>query len=188
MTYEDRKLEIMEDSDEVEIPSEDGTRWMLRKDPRFRKGADEVWEEMPGVVGLLVSTHGRIQTKLNGNWRQPFRPKTNKQGYRRFNYKAPGMEKSKMFGVHACVVTTFLGPPPTRGHTADHVDVENQEGRGNNCIWNLRWASKSEQKENQRKPEEAKQEHALALAKLLEEETTTGWSMRALATLPRSWS
>ena len=153
----DATLERMKHADEIEFPSDDGSQWMLRKDPRFRKGADEVWEEMPEVDGLWVSTHGRIQYKLNGNWLRPYRPKTNKKGYRLFNYTAPGVEKSKMFGVHACVVTTFLGPPPTGDHTADHVDVENQEGRGNNCIWNLRWASKSEQVTNRRKPEEAQQ-------------------------------
>jgi hypothetical protein len=150
-------LERMQHTDEIEIPTEDGTRCVLRKDPRFRKGAAEEWAEMPGVGGLWASTHGRVQYKLNGTWLAPHMPKPNKEGYRKFHYTAPGMKKGERLGVHMCVATTFLGPPPSKDHTPDHVDVNRQGNRGHNCIWNLRWASKTEQIQNRRELEEAKQ-------------------------------
>lgn len=153
----DATLERMQHTGELEFPSGDGTRWMLRKDPRFRKGAAEVWAEMPGMRGVWVSTHGRLKTQFKGTWRRPYRPNRNQKGYRKFYYTAPGTEKSKLFGVHSCVATTFLGPPPSGDHTADHVDVDSQDNRANNFIWNLRWASRTEQGKNRRKQEEAKQ-------------------------------
>jgi hypothetical protein len=43
--------------------------------------------------------------------------------------------------VHGVVILAFTGPPPTDDHTADHINRD----RGNNCVGNLRWATKSEQ-------------------------------------------
>ena len=159
MTEDERieaTLERMQHTDEHKITLDDGTKYMLRKDPRFWKGAPEVWAEMPGVVGLWVSTHGNIQYKVQGRWLRPHKPNADKKGYRRFFYAPPRVKKT-LFKVHACVATTFLGPPPSKDHTPDHVDVNREGNTSNNCIWNLRWASKSEQNQNQRIKEEAMQ-------------------------------
>lgn len=49
---------------------------------------------------------------------------------------APRVER-----FHLVLARLFLGPCPQSGMTVDHLD----RNPANNCIWNLRWATKSEQ-------------------------------------------
>lgn len=49
--------------------------------------------------------------------------------------------------VHCLVAKAFLPPPPSEEHTTiDHID----QNADNNCAQNLRWATRSQQKINQR--------------------------------------
>jgi len=57
------------------------------------------------------------------------------------------MADSKHLMVHVLVARAFLPPPLSEKHTTiDHID----QNPDNNCAANLRWATRSEQKTNQR--------------------------------------
>ena len=72
-------------------------------------------------------------------WRGPFQPEPHANGYRFI------MCKGKKFSVHSIVAELFLQPKPSDSHTIDHINRD----RSDNRIENLRWANKSEQRENQ---------------------------------------
>ena len=57
-----------------------------------------------------------------------------------------GEQKAKR--VHQLIALIFLGPKPDENSTVDHINRNRQD----NCVWNLRWATKSEQNINQAKP------------------------------------
>ena len=113
----------------------DGVEWMFRAPEHLQRGADEVWEEVPGAEGLWVSTHGSIQYKFKERMTNPHVPNADAYGYHKFRYKPPGYAKWKTFGVHDCVALAFLGARPNEKCTADHIDYN----RSNNHVWNLRW-------------------------------------------------
>lgn len=76
----------------------------------------------------------------------------------------------KKITVARAILTTLVGPPPTKSHTADHID-RNPE---NNTIDNLRWASKSEQRDNQMRPKT--QKNAFIIIKNGYERTANEWA------------
>jgi hypothetical protein len=51
-------------------------------------------------------------------------------------------------GVARLMLLSFVGPPPTIKHTADHID----RNPLNDSLENLRWATKTEQRNNQDRP------------------------------------
>jgi len=53
--------------------------------------------------------------------------------------------KGEKVSVARAILSTFVGEPPTRHHTADHINTNYQDNR----LENLRWATKSEQSYNQ---------------------------------------
>ena len=90
--------------------------------------AGEVW----GMAhGIAVSTAGRLKRK-DGAVFVPV--PCAKKGYCR----------TMGFAVHQLVALAFLGTPPSSEHTVDHID----RNRSNNCVENLRWATKKEQRAN----------------------------------------
>jgi hypothetical protein len=52
--------------------------------------------------------------------------------------------------VHRAIASTFLGPPPTLVHTADHIISKK---KSDNSLSNIRWLDKSEQSRNQDRPD-----------------------------------
>lgn len=54
--------------------------------------------------------------------------------------------------VARAIASTFLGPPPTNHHTADHEDKNNS----NDVLSNIRWLDKSGQSNNRTMPDELK--------------------------------
>jgi len=58
--------------------------------------------------------------------------------------------KSKNLSVARAMLSTFVGPPPSPHHTADHIESEHTT---DNRLGNLRWADETEQKLNQNRPE-----------------------------------
>ena len=90
--------------------------------------AGEVW----GMAhGIAVSTSGRLKRK-DGAVFVPV--PCAKKGYCR----------TMGLSVHQLVALAFLGTPPSPNHTVDHID----RNRSNNCVENLRWATKKEQRAN----------------------------------------
>ena len=57
--------------------------------------------------------------------------------------------KPRGIRVGRAMASTFLGPPPSLAHTADHVDRD----RGNDRLNNIRWATRPEQNDNQDRTE-----------------------------------
>jgi hypothetical protein len=53
--------------------------------------------------------------------------------------------KGEKVSVARAILSTFVGEPPTKHHTADHINTNHQDNR----LENLRWATKSEQSYNQ---------------------------------------
>ena len=96
---------------------------------------------------LQVSSLGWIRARTKGN-------QTRVLGQAKRGCKQAGGYRvhvgSKLYLVHRLVALAFLGPPPSKEHTVDHIDQD----RYNNAVSNLRWASRRIQRLNQgsRKP------------------------------------
>jgi hypothetical protein len=71
--------------------------------------------------------------------------------------------------IGRALVSTFKGRPPTIEHTADHIDRD----PNNDILDNLRWATKSEQSNNQARPETYKT--AFVIVKDEIEKTVNQW-------------
>ncbi len=60
--------------------------------------------------------------------------------------------KKRTILIGRAIASTYLGPPPTPDHTADHIDRDPT----NDTTDNIRWASKVEQRDNQVRHERLK--------------------------------
>lgn len=72
----------------------------------------------------------------------PFYPKVDQAGYPRIDIKLDGSVKTVQ--VHRLVARAFLGEPPFKDATVDHINGIRHDNR----VENLRWATKSEQANN----------------------------------------
>ena len=88
----------------------------------------EKWAEVNQYT--KVSNFGRVWT-----FGTKMFPKAKRSGYVMY----------RNINVARWVLELFVGPPPSKSHTADHID----RIRCNNHVDNLRWASKEEQCANQ---------------------------------------
>jgi hypothetical protein len=69
---------------------------------------------------------------------------THSQGYRKIIFMRRDVDNNKIQHVSSLAswrACTFIGPPPTDHHTADHID----RNRRNDSLTNIRWATKTEQ-------------------------------------------
>lgn len=99
------------------------------------RDADELeGEEWRNVEGIDVSNLGRVKDKHGHAFMPRLNDAVRKYCCTRKKY------------VHRLVATAFLGPPPSVGATVDHI---NQKTDDNRAV-NLRWATRSEQQQNQR--------------------------------------
>ena len=87
-----------------------------------------------------VSNHGRIKSlsKKYGDNERLVKPYLSGCGY---YYVDVGNRSQRL---HSIIANTFLEPQPTLTHTIDHID----RNPSNNHLSNLRWATKSEQRQN----------------------------------------
>lgn len=105
------------------------------------------WRSVPGIDEsmALVSSEGwvRVRTKSLGGAQALGQPQrgsySSETGTRRVGING------KTHLVHRLIAVAFLGPPPSRAHTVDHLNRDSDDNR----VANLRWASRSEQNENQ---------------------------------------
>jgi hypothetical protein len=108
------------------------SRWEYKLVPDLE---NEIWKPLTGDFdGIEVSSKGRIRSA---------------KGVVRYGSSTSGGYKSicvkrKPIAVHNLICSAFHGPQPTPEHTVDHIDGDTI----NNCIENLRWATKREQATN----------------------------------------
>lgn len=107
----------------------------------------EEWRAIPGWEDVYyASSFGRIASmprialrsgqkmQLSGKLMKQL---TDKLGYKYIFLRRNG-DYQRIF-VHKCVALTFI-PNPYHKPEIDHIDTN----PGNNCVWNLRWVSSSE--------------------------------------------
>jgi len=83
-------------------------------------------------------------------------------------YADDGKRRGVMVG--RAIASTFLGPPPTPEHTADHIDVTPK----NDTLENIRWLCKSGQSKNRDIP--GKYNTTFLIVKNGEEKTSKEWA------------
>lgn len=100
--------------------------------------------------------------------REPMAYKKNKGGYNNVGvYDVFGKQRGILIG--RAISGTFIGPPPSPAHTADHKN-KNRDG---DALDNIRWLDKTEQVKNRDMPETLK--NAFIIVNGDEEKTANGW-------------
>lgn len=110
------------------------------------KDPPEEWRPIPGYEGRYdVSNHGRVRSwrvpgQANGCLSEPrlMRPTPWQSGHCYVSLCTAGQVKK--LGVHEAVLFAFVGSRPTLKHHGAHWDGD----PGNNKLYNLRWATASE--------------------------------------------
>lgn len=100
------------------------------------------WRTIPGFPRYAMDRYGRAFNKRNHKEMKRLRG-NGEYKVLALSTKDGGMDKQC---VQRCMLMTWVGPPPTPGHTADHFPDRDPN---NNELGNLRWATKREQNENQ---------------------------------------
>lgn len=103
------------------------------------------YREIPGFPGYLVSNIGTIWTRQPKNnagkptvdWRKRTLSKM-RDGYLCLFLQSQGKSVPRL--VHRVVLSSFVGPCPDGMEACHFPDAT----RSNNCIWNLRWDTRSE--------------------------------------------
>ncbi|AGE50123.1 hypothetical protein ATCVCanal1_258L [Acanthocystis turfacea Chlorella virus Canal-1] len=98
---------------------------------------DDYMIEKNGIVTNILTGHVMSQCE-------------NASGYNRTTIRHEEQPYTILTG--RALASTFLGPPPTNRHTADHKDKNNS----NDVLSNIRWLCKSGQRKNQTRPTEYK--------------------------------
>jgi hypothetical protein len=94
-------------------------------------GSGRTWRQIPGVPGYLVSTCGLIK---NAQTQRELRQSIMNTGYKCVSIRGRTMT------VHRVVAMAWI-PNPASKATVNHRDRD----RANNGVWNLEWATGSEQ-------------------------------------------
>ncbi|AGE55697.1 hypothetical protein ATCVMN08101_602L [Acanthocystis turfacea Chlorella virus MN0810.1] len=92
---------------------------------------------------FTIDVRGVVTNTITGNVMIQSKTKT---GYYRVNVLHEG--KPRVIRVARAIASTFIGPPPTLQHTADHDD----RNRGNDTLDNIRWKCRSSQSKNRDMP------------------------------------
>jgi len=109
--------------------------------------------------------YGVVRNKAT---KRALRPKTNKDGYQIVGV-LDAFGKQRSIRIARALASTFLGPPPTKAHTADHED----KNRANDILENIEWATKEEQNCNRTIPDTFKS--AFLVDRNGEEKTRKEW-------------
>lgn len=102
------------------------------------------FRNVPNQPGLRVSRNGFIQQKNRRHdyWWPIKKPVPHSEsGYNTVVHNHVHLRVCRL------VALTFIGNPPSSDYTVDHID----RNRNNDCVENLRWASRKEQMQNRSK-------------------------------------
>ena len=88
-----------------------------------------------------IDENGVVRNKAT---QKALRYTKNKAGYQNVSVRDDS-GKQRGIRIARAIVSTFLGPPPTPDHTADHIN----QIPDNDNLKNLKWATKTEQNNNQ---------------------------------------
>jgi hypothetical protein len=102
---------------------------------------NECWRSIDGYINYQVSNIGRVRNADTG---RILKPNILPNGYYMIGLYKDG--KVKRFYIHRLVAHEFIENPNNKKFV-DHIDND----RTNNCINNLRWATKTENGENRLK-------------------------------------
>jgi hypothetical protein len=98
------------------------------------KAFEPDFKDIDGYDNYDVSNYGHVRNKKTG---KILKPRVNCDGYHQMDlYKN---RKRKNHKVHRLVLIAFV-PNPDNKTDCDHTD----RNRTNNCLYNLRWATRSE--------------------------------------------
>ena len=104
---------------------------------------------------------------IRNNKGAPISYNKNKDGYNTCRVSVSG--EQRFIRVARSISSTFLGPPPSLVHTADHKN----KNRDDDTLENIRWLDKTGQTNNQDRPESYK--NAFIIVKDGEEKTCKEW-------------
>jgi hypothetical protein len=93
-----------------------------------------VFKDIDGYDKYDVSNYGHVRNKKSGRILKPW---TNHYGYHQVSLYQNGKEKK--LRVNRLVLIAFV-PNPDNKTDCDHID----RNRTNNCLYNLRWSTRSE--------------------------------------------
>jgi len=105
---------------------------------------EEIYRDIKGYDKYQVSNFGNVKTKKTGRILKPSLDKDG--GYCRVNLYNENKKRFN-FRVHRLVGITFLENPENK-YSIDHIDID---GKSNNNVNNLRFATSTEQKRNTKK-------------------------------------
>lgn len=94
-----------------------------------------------------IDNNGIVANGTKGHTMSQYK---NKSGYNNVSVRYKG--KQYNIRVARALASTFIGPPPTNHHTAEHKD----RNRGNDVVSNIIWEDKSGQVKNRDMPSELK--------------------------------
>lgn len=118
-------------------------RFALKWEAEERERASGLtWRAIPGFGRYEICREdGTVRVAATRHVMRPYQ----RGGYLRLILKEDASGRSRDVGVSHLQLTTYVGPPPDRFHTADHIDSRD---RSNNKLENLRWATRSQQRTN----------------------------------------
>jgi hypothetical protein len=103
----------------------------------------EEWRDVVGFeANYEVSSHGRVRRKDTAH---VLRPWVAGAGYHYVHLHA--VPHKRKAGIHVLVAEAFCGPKPSSEHEVAHWDGV----ATNNYAWNVRWATRGENIEDQRR-------------------------------------
>ncbi|AGE57034.1 hypothetical protein ATCVNEJV3_628L [Acanthocystis turfacea Chlorella virus NE-JV-3] len=114
--------------------------------------------------GYTIVENGVVTNVATG---RPIAQHKNASGYAVVKVRHDGKQRTIL--VARALASTFLGPPSSVHHTADHIDRD----RSNDTLENVQWASTSAQANNQTRPSENKS--AFVIVKDGVERTAKEW-------------
>ncbi len=106
----------------------------------------EIWQNVPGFTGYIVSSFGRFMTYRPKNGAGNFLPEPREIKPRPISGKpylrvtlTNNQGKQVDRKAHVIVLTVFKGPPPTPEHQTRHLNGNHKDNHESNLVWGLPW-------------------------------------------------